>query len=379
MNSTADHIRSMQEHLRTTDNTTLHQAIGNWQSKERRCQLLVLMHLAEIEQRKLYLDLGCMHLGDYCQRYLRLSDNEAWLRVYVARAGLRFPRLLVAMAEGNISLSVAGMLARQLRDDNVDELLQSCSGKSKREVEVLLAARGGESTPQRSTLRPILVSLGKAEEAPPSQLKAAELPGELAREALFKENSHGSEKESVPTPARETSADDFVENEPRTKLVHKLSCTISDETKEKLLRLAEVLGIVDPIANLDLVIAKAADLALRAKDPALRAASKAAIAQDKSPEAALESPAKTAPRSRYIAAAVRRELLARAGYRCEFSSPEGTRCPQRSDLEIDHIHAFSWGGSNAISNLQVFCSSHNRRKYERERERSSCIFLGKTG
>jgi hypothetical protein len=381
MNNTVDHIRTMQEGLRITDNTTLHQAISTWHRKERRCQLQVLMHLAEIEQRKLYLDLGAMHLADYCQRYLQLSDNEAWLRVYVARAGLRFPGLLVAMADGAISLSVAGMLARQLRDDNVEELLQSCSGKSKREVEELLAARGVPSPPQRSSLRPIFVPLGKADESSPCQDKSGEHPD------LFRDSS------------QETSTKEPVENELRTMLVHKLSCTISNETKEKLLRLAEVLGIVDPLANLDLVITKATDLALRVKDPAHRSAQKTPVAQDTSPEGesglstpekvkntvaqkrecAPESSSSAAPRSRYIAVAVRRTLLTRAAYRCEFTSPEGIRCCQRTDLEIDHIYAFSCGGGNDISNLQVLCSAHNRRKYERERECASHRVHRKTG
>jgi 5-methylcytosine-specific restriction endonuclease McrA len=356
MNTTRDKICTMQENIRTIDNSTLHHAISSWQSKERRCQLLVLIHLAEIEQRRLYLDLGYMHLGDYCQSYLGLSDNESWLRVYVARAGLRYPSLLVALVDGSISLTVAGMLARHLRDDNVEVLLQSCCGKSKREVEEFLAARGAGPALNRSSLRPILVSLAKVDASSPTQLSGVEHPRELALEASLKE----------PLPA--------VEKESNTKLVHRLSCTISDEAKEKLLRLAEVLGIVDPIANLDLVITKAADLALRAKDPATRSTTPATLVKNRSPEASPTSIAR--PRSRYIAAAVRRELLARAGYRCEFNGPEGKRCRQRTDLEIDHIHAFSWGGSNVISNLQVLCSSHNRRKYERERERTSLRLSG---
>lgn len=52
---------------------------------------------------------------------------------------------------------------------------------------------------------------------------------------------------------------------------------------------------------------------------------------------------------------LRRLVLARDGYRCRW-------CGSPYELEIDHMHPYSRGGSNHPSNLQVLCGPCNRHK-----------------
>jgi 5-methylcytosine-specific restriction endonuclease McrA len=65
-------------------------------------------------------------------------------------------------------------------------------------------------------------------------------------------------------------------------------------------------------------------------------------------------------RSRYIPRAVRREVMARDGYQCTFMGPEGTRCPERGRLQLDH-HPVPAGcdGPSTTDNLRVCCAVHN--------------------
>jgi hypothetical protein len=51
-------IRGFHEQAARLDSAALHQSCGDWQRKERRCQLHLLIFLAEVAQRKLFLDLG---------------------------------------------------------------------------------------------------------------------------------------------------------------------------------------------------------------------------------------------------------------------------------------------------------------------------------
>jgi hypothetical protein len=50
----------------------------------------------------------------------------------------RFPQVLAALAEGRVSLSVAGRLAPHLSEENVETLLRDSAGMTKRAVEEYL-------------------------------------------------------------------------------------------------------------------------------------------------------------------------------------------------------------------------------------------------
>jgi hypothetical protein len=377
-------IREFHEQAARLDSTALHQSCGDWQRKERRCQLHLLIFLAEVAQRKLFLDLGYSHLGDYCQHYLGLSEGESWTRAQIAKASIQFPELLLSFANGQLSLTVAGMIARYLTPENKGELLSSCAGKSKREVEIILARFTGEVSPQqRSSLRPMVVPVAttNAQNAPSfasqtPQHNAGEFPVQHTEPTNNPPDSSAFTLQGEPSPRCVSE---------QLQLVHQLRCTISDATKTSLLRLAEVLGIVDPLSHLELLIAKAAEIALQVKDPALqqerrkKAEKSSPLAVNLVPSEEPELSAATAAvkatstpaigakkRSRYIARSIRRSLLQRAGHRCEFTAADGTRCTQKTALQIDHRISFCMGGSNNEGNLMILCGQHNRRKFERE-------------
>jgi hypothetical protein len=61
-----------------------------------------------------------------------------------------------------------------------------------------------------------------------------------------------------------------------------------------------------------------------------------------------------------IPAAAQEAVLAAAGFKC-------SNCPASSNLEIDHLIPWSWGGTNHLFNLQVLCRACNRRKGARLR------------
>ncbi len=67
----------------------------------------------------------------------------------------------------------------------------------------------------------------------------------------------------------------------------------------------------------------------------------------------------TEPRSRYIPAAVRREVFERDLARCTFVDSTGQRCCETHCLELHHLHAFAQGGEHHSSNLTLRCRAHN--------------------
>lgn len=58
----------------------------------------------------------------------------------------------------------------------------------------------------------------------------------------------------------------------------------------------------------------------------------------------------------------RRVITDRAGNRCEHHFLWMLRCPTTTNLEADHVHPHSRGGSTTVGNGQALCRSHNRSK-----------------
>jgi HNH endonuclease len=58
-------------------------------------------------------------------------------------------------------------------------------------------------------------------------------------------------------------------------------------------------------------------------------------------------------------------LLMRAGGRCEWHGVLSGRCQETKNLQGDHVHPYSRGGSTTVGNGQVLCSRHNKRKADR--------------
>jgi 5-methylcytosine-specific restriction endonuclease McrA len=63
-------------------------------------------------------------------------------------------------------------------------------------------------------------------------------------------------------------------------------------------------------------------------------------------------------RTRYVPAAIRRDIWARDEGRCAFVGTHG-RCTERGFLELHHVEPFAAGGETTTGNLQLRCRAHN--------------------
>ena len=74
----------------------------------------VLAHIAEFDERRLYLPAAYPCMKEYCIRELRFSEDAASKRVYAARAARQFPAIFAAVAEGRLHLSGVVTLASRI-------------------------------------------------------------------------------------------------------------------------------------------------------------------------------------------------------------------------------------------------------------------------
>jgi hypothetical protein len=101
----------------------------------------LLAHLAELDERRLYLDLGFTSLFAYCTEALGFCKSSAGRRIAVARVCRTYPEAFARIAGGELQLSVLSLLAPHLTEENAAELFEVCGHKSCDQVEELLAAR----------------------------------------------------------------------------------------------------------------------------------------------------------------------------------------------------------------------------------------------
>ncbi len=335
------------DELASLSELELQQAAEKLFAIEKQHTARVIAHLAEISRRKSYLELGHPSLFDYCTQRLGLDEGAAYLRMQVAGCCRRFPQILDALANNELSLTVAGRIAPHLTRDNVEELLAQSKGKSKRQVKELLVSLQP---------RPV-VSSGMKRQAPP---QPALVKGE-SRSAPGLMPLEPSENPTVPEP----SGTGRGSIEPARRHVYNIRFSAEEAFKKKFERLAEVLGVHNPHRQMATLLEKALDIALEKKDPQqrLERRERRARAQKSSPRPAKE---KAGHRSRAVPADVRDRVLSESGYQCEYRGSDGNRCRARTGLQVDHRLARGRGGSDDEPNLRALCAAHNLRCAEKD-------------
>ncbi|MBT8494137.1 MAG: hypothetical protein KJO07_13865 [Deltaproteobacteria bacterium] len=106
--------------------------------RSRRADAEVIRFIAEVDRRQLYREQACSSMFNYCVERLGMSEGAAYRRIRVARLSRQFPEVLDALAGGRVHLVGLQLLAPHMTRANVDGVLARASGKSKREIEVLI-------------------------------------------------------------------------------------------------------------------------------------------------------------------------------------------------------------------------------------------------
>ena len=292
----------------------------------------IIVHLIEVEQRRLDLRAACTSMFDFCQRRLGMSDGAAFRRITAARLVKRFPALLERIERGELGLSALVLLRPHLTESNVEQLAGAAAGKTYREVEELVAGIA-----PKPDVRSAIVELG--------------IPSNDAAPTLFA----GADARPASTVAGAARS----RIEPLSEARFKIQMTAGAELKAKLERARDLMRHRNPNGDLSIVIDAAMDLLLAKLEKERLGKVKApreSVAARRSASRAASAPS----RSRAIPAGVRRAVFERDGEQCTFVSERGDRCTARGHLELDHVHPRALGGTNEISNLRVRCRAHNR-------------------
>ncbi len=326
---------------------------------EKRNVALVIAHIVEISRRKAELECGYKNIFDYCTRRLKLSEGSVARRLQVANVSRRFPQLLVALAENRISLTVAGLLAAHLREDNVDKLLSDCAGMSTRSVEEYLVALKP---------KPVFKPSIRKKPSPSRQTGEADQKTQPTTEPPEEPSAKEEPSHKPPTPNL---------LEPAEPEIFNFRFSADADFKAKFERLAEVLGVNNPLKHMAEVFERAVDISLDKKDPKKKherrlerqrrqnVSKEKSRAREISKSSGASAEGKAKVTSRYIPSEVRERVLERAAHQCQYVARDGTRCTARTGLEIEHERPFALFHSHDERSLKVLCRRHNLFQAER--------------
>jgi len=273
--------------------------------------------LAELDSRRLFLALGYSSLYAYCTEALHLSEHAAYNRIEAARAARKFPLILRLLADGSVTLTTITLLGPHLTDDNHEEVLRIATHRSRREVELLVAA-----------LRP-LPAVPTTIRTQPASMEDA---GASMTAAVAPESEEGPPAVIAPLSTEQ----------------YRVQFTMTRQMHDRLRRVQELLRHSVPDGD-------PAEIFDRALSLLLHDLERRKMARTNRPRGAPHLSSAT----RYVPAAVRREVWARDVGQCAFIGLDG-RCQERAFLELHHITAFADGGEPTAVNLELRCRAHNQ-------------------
>jgi len=280
---------------------------------ERAASAEVIAHLMEIDRRRLYLGEACSSLFAYCRERLGYSEDGALKRMRVARLALVVPAALDELRSGRIHLTGLFVLSRYVTPENADELLGEARGKSRRELEHLLA---------RLFPRPDVAE----RIAPIAGLGAGGV---------------------VVTGLGASGVEFRGRTEPLSASRYRVEFTASSDFCEKLERARELLSHSLPSGDLATLLERALDELIEREVRRHQGAGK----PRKRRELQLGS--------RHVPVEVARVVWERDGFRCAFVDAEGRRCSERRFLTLEHRIPFAFGGLPTPENLCLHCAPHN--------------------
>ncbi len=300
----------------------------------------IVLHLVELDRRRLYRDLGYTSLFAYAVSGLGYSETAAKRRITAARCVSEFPEVHLKLLSKELSLTVISIIAPVLTNKNKEAILAQIMGKSRAEVEWI----AGHFRPRGvgfDRIVPIVVQ-------------------KVAEENSVTEEINNPEKYLGP---QRTQVE--ISGNKSTQLVleecYRFEFSGSKTFKEKLDSVKSLAsGRLKSGATLEEVLELLMDDYLERHSPEKREERREARKKKLASKKVLR--AKLAKKHRRVSVSrpIKDKVIVRDGFRCTFVSQDGVKCNATKGLHLDHITPRGRGGSNSFQNLRVLCGAHNR-------------------
>jgi len=302
----------------------------------------LLVHLAEIDERQLYLQRSYRSMFAFCVGEYNFSEDAAAYRITVARAARRLPAILEAIRSGQVHLAGLRVLVPHLTAENQHEVLAAAAGKSRSEIEELVA-RLAPKLPAPTVIRKLPSGTAPTPETLPSFL-FGNVPAATRPQwspGLAPPTSEVARREERPAVIKPLAEETF-----------KFQFTASRACRDKLHRAQDLLRHRVPDGDVGTIVEKALEVLIDR-------VTKERFAEARKPRktATVEE---TSSGSRHIPNAIKRAVFERDGGRCTFTDEHGRRCAETGGLEFDHLDGFARTHLHEVDRIRLLCRRHNQ-------------------
>ena len=298
-----------------------------------------LVELAEFDRAKAYESAGYASCWDYCRRELGLLECAVAARIGAARLIQRYPECVEYLRDRRLCMTGLVLLKKVITPGNAHSLFEEASGKSRKQIEELVASRMPPAPGPVTMIR-------RLPPVAPRTTSDVSLTLPLAPAAELPAAVQGSAEPALPSPQVETPAPREAENRYLIRL------SVSREFIAMLEKAKVALSHVVPNGDLESVLFRGLDSIVE------RAAKKRGPAPERTSNAKPSRPAQPGRRTA-IPMHVQRAVRERDKNRCASEMPGGGVCGSEHQLEFDHRIPVARGGKSTVENIFLRCKRHN--------------------
>ncbi len=323
--------------------------------------LKMLELIAKVDKSREFLHCGYSSLYNYLTFGLKYSEGAANRRIRAARILNRNSTVRTLFRERKVSLCTLSLI------QDMPDLLNEISGKSKRAVEELIAFKQGKASNVKEKIIPIVVAKQVSEinlqkVIPQSNLKTENFLNSTAtnsKVSTLHQNTVLASKDYLPPPELTSILDNNLNDKKILILEERFKVTFSfqKETKELIEEAKNLLSHIHPqgasfeelfVAGLKAIITNnKKQLSVKSrKSPKITATAVGGVIY-KNP--------------RYIPPIIKREIFKRDKNSCTYRHRSGEICGSKWQVEVDHIKPLVLGGKTEKENLRLLCRAHNQK------------------
>ena len=285
-------------------------------ASEREILAEIILHIIEVETRKLYLKFGYGSLFEYLTQHVGYANGSAQRRIDAARLAMVVPKVVADLESGDLNLSQVSLLQKSIRAVQLDSKTK-VDQKTKEELVDLLSNKSFAESE-------ILVS------------QVLDI-----------------------TPVEATKITNQKDESVR------LQVTLSKSQWKKLLRMRELVSNAIPSGSStwDQVLEYAADKVIKLKDKSQGKQNAEKHNQDQNQNQDPTPAPPTTKTRHHIPISIQRQVFQRDQCCQYLDKTTGKKCESKWNLHIDHVQPLWADGSHELENLRLLCAGHNHHVY----------------